>query len=145
MTRAELIAALEAATGPSRELDVRIFALSNDPAIIREPGDHRGRGIVTWALSRWIKEEACDASPVWWEYLAGCVQAPRYTSSIDTALTLVPEGWSWDCGLIINDRDFTSHVWRDEPTEAGIMRGKGPTPALALCVAALRAREGKDG
>lgn len=142
MTRAELIAALEAATGPSRELDVRIFALSNDPAIIREPGDHRGRGIVTWALSRWIKEEGCDASPVWWEYLAGCVQAPRYTSSIDTALTLVPEGVEWSISTLYGVALVDVGLNSDYPARGRRQDGNVP---LALCIAALKAGEEKDG
>ena len=61
---------------------------------------------------------------------------PHYTTSLDAALTLVPEGWAWDL-----------MAWPNEPSEAAICqpgsphlgRWKGATPALALCIAALRA------
>lgn len=64
----------------------------------------------------------------------------RYTESLDAALTLVPAIWriyaiqeshiegEWFAGL---DR-------RREHRES--MIGKAPTPALALCIAALKAR-----
>ena len=64
----------------------------------------------------------------------------NYTSSLDAALTLVPEGWRWH-----------SYYWprKDEPKimslvtnepHVGIAHGKAATPALAICIAALRAR-----
>lgn len=58
-------------------------------------------------------------------------RCPNYTESIDAALTLLPEGWcslrferthdTWGCFL---DGDDTNAV----------------TPAIALCIAALKAR-----
>jgi hypothetical protein len=58
-----------------------------------------------------------------------------YTRSLDDALTLVPEGWAWktwavnvegemECGAAVNFE----------------RKAHAPTPALALCIAALRAR-----
>jgi hypothetical protein len=97
MTREELIAALEAATGPSWELD----------------------GFICEAVGA-VKPEATPH----WEW------PPRYTASIDAALTLVPEGAS---GAI----EFGNH------TQACVVGGPwcdGATPAIALCIAALKAR-----
>lgn len=51
---------------------------------------------------------------------------PRYTASIDAALTLVPEG----CGFVL--MGCAAKVGREI--------AKGATPAIALCIAALRAR-----
>lgn len=60
--------------------------------------------------------------------------APRYTASIDAALTLVPDGWDWEL----------------YPREAALIHPDLPgadvfadaaTPALALCIAALRAHQ----
>jgi hypothetical protein len=69
-----------------------------------------------------------------------------YSSSIDAALTLVPEGWRWALG----DRDDRTdapwaQVFRTDP-ESGEMvlfaedDCYPDNPALALCIAALRAR-----
>lgn len=60
----------------------------------------------------------------------------RYTASIDAAMTLVPEGWTW--GVF---DDGTAWVWPDERRD--LLTGKqakAATPALALCAATLRAR-----
>ena len=122
MTHAELIAALEAATEPSRELDGEIAMLGYAPFVV-----HR------------MREDIIS-------------NAPRYTSSIDAALTLVP------------DEAFYFHVeWDDEPVDepltVSIMlpakprnievytraaceskQWKTAIPRL-LCIAALKARE----
>ena len=68
-------------------------------------------------------------------------QLRRYTASLDAAMTLVPEGLMW-----------TMDSWSLSRWSAGIWRRQTgwliysdpdrqcPTPALALCAAALRAR-----
>lgn len=67
---------------------------------------------------------------------------PLYTTSLDAALTLVPEGVN--IGLHIdhngNDCAWSSRAvgWQPQVT-AGCV-----TPALALCAAALRARINQD-
>jgi hypothetical protein len=59
-----------------------------------------------------------------------------YTSSLDAALTLVPEGCNWSA-----ESDGSAHVWKGGDYYADISEyGKAATPALALCAAALRAR-----
>ncbi len=69
------------------------------------------------------------------------IRNPRYvlpyTTSLDAAVTLVPEGWRWwvnsspfgRCWLVANDQ-----IADKAQSE------KCATPALALCAAALRAR-----
>lgn len=60
----------------------------------------------------------------------------HYTTSIDAALTLVPEGWEWVL------------EWETNPDIARCKMGnpdiglifEAPTLALAFCAAALRAR-----
>lgn len=70
---------------------------------------------------------------------------PHYTTSIDAALTLVPEGWCGDvevgdCGNLEGKR---GHLWNGEfAPDAREVRSEAHTPALALCIAALKAREG---
>jgi hypothetical protein len=61
-------------------------------------------------------------------------QLPRYTASLDAALTLVPP-WSWRVGNLASGRAFA-----DLGTQKSLQCIEGATPALALCAAALRAR-----
>ena len=114
MTLLELIAALEAAEGPSLELDRQISI----------------------AMSRITYNLPC-------------------TASIDAALTLVPQGYDWDVGHIHkNGFVCASIMWEamagedfaeflDAGPETIIWwneTGKAATPALALCIAALKTR-----
>jgi hypothetical protein len=70
----------------------------------------------------------------------------RYSRSLDAAMTLVPEGLIWavtNCGAedrLIPDMSVASAVVgkADDPSKPSV----AATPALALCAAALRAREG---
>ena len=131
----DLIAALEQATGPSRELDDAIStAIGNPPpktggyygweksgGSYTKPRDSEGRTHDTWS-------------------------APHYTSSLDSALTLVPEGWAWFVQHI--GKPFTTgsaRLWIPAQWTQGIPKeqfvNEAATPALALCIAALRARE----
>lgn len=59
---------------------------------------------------------------------------PRYTASIDAALTLVPEGWKW---AVTSRNSACCH----EQHVAPLNWAYAPTPALALCIAALRAQQ----
>lgn len=71
------------------------------------------------------------SSPEW-------IKDPEFTTSLDGALTLVPEG----CGLIYK-RHGIKNVWRVQILSGGgetFVDGDAATPALALCAAALRAR-----
>lgn len=117
---ADLIRRLEEATGPSKELD-REIALASYP---------NEAGI-------WID---CD-----------------YTASLDAAVALVPEGWTWTVtskkGRAIAhmcadyDDDDAPVIWSRRPlgrrpTQAEREACYVATPALALVIAALKARQG---
>ena len=77
--------------------------------------------------------------------------APHFSTSIDAALTLVPEGW-W-ISRIYQDEDGFEVMLIDPSSDEGMgtpnyveavlmADGNGiPTIALALCIAALKARE----
>jgi hypothetical protein len=63
----------------------------------------------------------------------------RYTRSIDAALSLVPEGFRrMDIMIVENGPAYIAYNGPVYDCEAA-------TPALALCVAALKARESDDG
>lgn len=87
----------------------------------------------------------------------------KYSTSIDAAMTLVPEGW-WLCGFYFCHPDFRSQqdrAWCAElagPVTWAVMDrevGEEPqydhvcasaaNPALALCAASLRAHMGTGG
>jgi len=64
--------------------------------------------------------------------------APRFTESIDAALSLVPEGKEWSLDNIEGYRAYI--MWEHMSGEFIMRSGKGATPAIALCIAALKAR-----
>lgn len=143
----EIIARLEQATEGSQELDAEIdaslrigktnlpeWAWANFPKWRARP-DGRvevahddGRGGLSW-------------------------QPHPYTTSIDAALSLVPEGWEWclsstgtacictcwadDSASVFKSTD----VKQPRQTPFNEWQPKAPTPALALCIAALKARK----
>ena len=132
MTREELIAALEKATGPSRDLDAAIFAhvglTEFQERHCRQWCGQNGRTDLTRG-----------------HYLAAW--APDFTRSIDAALTLVPEGWRWsldwtqrsgyqDCGRA----DLYAPGSGIQPPD--VCDVYAATPAIALCIAALKAQGG---
>lgn len=65
--------------------------------------------------------------------------APPYTTSLDAAVSLVPEGWFWQ---VKRGFGYDAVVWSAEREGfwAGASQGG---PALALCIAALKARRAK--
>lgn len=72
---------------------------------------------------------------------------PAYTRSLDAAMQLVPraEGvhWPWVTMSTSNPNDpkgCNAMLWLDNHRK---VHGQAPTLALALCIAALRAREGE--
>jgi hypothetical protein len=124
----ELIARLEAATGPDRELD---------------EGIHVVFGHCLHPFDKWQKWEIEDGN----DYDSGincgvCGKdtsfnpAPAYTSSIDAAVTLVPEDMHWEICRADHRKGFMARVWYSV-----VYRADAPTPALALCIAALKARK----
>lgn len=65
---------------------------------------------------------------------------PPYTSSLDAAMTLVPEGWEWMMEGEETERHFPPSQWLYKAHLGDKITSEGSTPALALCAAALRAR-----
>ena len=111
-----LIAKLEAAEGPSRELD----------------------GLIHGAIGR--VERGFNIHKL-------NPNLPAYTASLDDAVSLVPEGWRVHEFQEADDGRWRCLVVRAEGR--GGSSGAGlywrPTPDLALCIAALKAREAGDG
>ena len=111
--RMTLIDALDEATEPSRLLDSRIARMLG------------------------LRVDMHDGESTVFVPNGGRVATPAYTSSLDAAVTAVPNGWSWS----YNSSDGEAIVSRVLPggiTEA--FNGFSTVAAIALCVAALEAR-----
>lgn len=112
---ARLIEKLEAASEGSRELDLWISHLAGKHGSTFHHNEaferiQRGRKLLDM---KWL---------------------PHYTTSLDTALSLVPEGKLW---TVSNYNGFGQcEAWFDD----GDFCHPAATPALALCIAALKTR-----
>lgn len=118
----DLIERLEKATGPDRILDALLeiaFGRSR-PAWAQDTGS-------LTVDSDWVRISPNGAG--WYP--------DKYTASIDTALMLVrPEDGRWEigCGKLVQ-------YWASLYTRHGRCDGEvDSTPAIALCIAALKAR-----
>ena len=66
-----------------------------------------------------------------------------YTSSLDAAMTLVPEGWVWSINQFPDKA--SAYCVSEGEVMARPRKQYQATPALALCAAALRAQEAHNG
>lgn len=133
---AELIKRLEKATGPDRSIDCLITAALFDPKIMTNPGNHKGEGVEHKPLSAVI----AGGFPVSAD-LASIAGSPTYTASIDAAMTLVPGESYWDLRKVSGAHDATIYPYDGVPAQATSFTD---LPALALCIAALKARQAHD-
>jgi hypothetical protein len=132
---AELIERLEKARGPDRHLDAAIALHVGAPkAFFESVGVSFDDGTVDGP--------DCFDDAIWGGG-GHSYEALRYTASIDAALTLVPAGWGFkaDCGLGYGNSFTVGHVGQNKLYDQPEGFGAGNTPAIALCIAALRARE----
>ncbi len=124
---------VERAEGASRELDAVIaVAVSGD-----------ARAYVVQAQ----EGDIFDYKPGWWVTGDGkSARAPAYTAGMTEAELLLLKGWKWQAGWS-GDRDPQPG---DRPAFALLIDernnligdlSEAATPALALCAAALRARQ----
>lgn len=117
MTPSALIAELEAAEQGSRELDGKI----RDCLGLVDPKTKRLR--VRQGGFKFISE------------------GPRpFTTSLDSALSLVAKGWGWEIGEEVGGGTVGAVVWHATSKRNGYRSYGVRSAALALCVAALKAR-----
>jgi len=119
----DLIARVEAATGPDRELD-----------------DAIADAIFTGRHRCCIKGLSDESGGMWmFTYPDGSIGSSlRFTGSTDAALTLVPEGWVFSVDTLDGYPDAVVGNNQRSIVRADYIRAA--TPALALCAAALKAR-----
>ena len=121
-----LIEKLEGVTDGSRELDAEIaLAVGYTRAWHEDMAPNRGG----WY---WRNK---DIGPTHETY----DWPPLFSSSLDAALTLVPEGgWQWQ--IRQDPNVYRAAIVGGIVPDLKIMRGLATSPALALCIAALKAR-----
>ena len=109
----DLIERLEKATGPDRSLDGEIAR------------------ILGWSQER---VEWAGHNDIHWKSPNGNLsgEPPYYTRDLDAAQSVVPRDMLWSVG-----------TWSDNFATVGpeINVDTAPSPAIALCIAALKARE----
>lgn len=134
----DLIAMLEKATAPDRELDCLIYAEIDNR-------DVRWDGHKLLARSRVLPHDTCwlgtiDPGRVQRNFTAmGGFEPPipYFTKSLDAAMTLVPDGWSRSVGRDESGKHF-AYAWKGTDLWSG--HEGAPNDAIALCIAALKAR-----
>lgn len=147
---AELIERLKKATGPDRELDAEIWRSAKGAEVWNYHDNSHIDSQIRCGAWTGTRESHPDFEPgldnvVTWRYRIDrngdfdYGELPSPTASIDAALTLVPEGW--EC--ILYTENNTAELYNtNPPRKFGIKaRAQGTAPAIALCIAALKARE----
>lgn len=137
-----LLARVEAATGPDRELDAEVCA-----ALAYMPDAELPTLMEGWS---WVWESGwtfgdgptVKAIPVreGERSMGGATRRPQpITASLDAALALVERvrpGWFWSLGQIAWDAQAVAELCCEDP--AGYAKAEAATPALALILALLR-------
>lgn len=134
-----LIARLEAAEAGSRELDALVWKALNPRGEIAIKGAGRP-GLVNWRC----RIPGATIANSW-------TNPGRYTTSLDAALALaerVLPGWYF--GVQQNryvspdmPDNWSAYLSAPRALDQGDIEGEAPTPALALCIAILRAKQGE--
>lgn len=131
----ELAERIEALDGPCREVDAEIFKAIGAPLpkaafgmdIELRPDPNSASGFIVPVGEMQVRYEC-----------------PAYTASLDAAMTLVPEprikGEHVSIGVWTGPGVHAPHV-RASAWVSGSERVLAATPALALCAAALRAKD----
>lgn len=140
MSGEELIARLEKLSGPDRAIDAAIWELVDPEAFAVTKSHRRAFTNRDWTPEEQTREATSKAR----EY------APYYTASIDAALTLVPDGFSYHINFGRHIGGASCWLCPEGPDSGGVADprsadGNHSHAAIALCIAALRSRASKDG
>lgn len=126
----DLIDKLESVSEGSRELDAEIWSEVHKHLI-------DDTTYITGTVENY--RELTFKRPLVWPW----TRVPFYTTSIDAALLLVPEGWEMT-RLDKDTDDRWSAYFNGTKYKADYTKGNAATPALAIVAAALRARKEMD-
>lgn len=129
----ELAERCEKATGPDRELDALIY-------IVREPDSLRlpkSDDLNSEGDRPLVGDVVCLQG-----FVGAVTTSPRYTDSLDKAITVVPKDYAFTVSYIgIPNHPADARVWLPPQKGSGVNADcyDAATPALALCAASLRA------
>lgn len=129
----DLVLSILVTSAPDRQLDLRIAQAL--PHHVSMPHRHDLHAWMTKISGRWVEVQRFPGG--YWT--SGDRYIPRFTASLDAALTLIPDGYMWK-RTIGPDNKMGMLVYN--PTEFGstcYYPCEGRTDALALCAAAVRA------
>jgi hypothetical protein len=119
----DLIARLARATGPDQELDEAIWRkFGGSVILVKEAGGYEHR--------RWMDSENVR----WAEKLTD------FTGSMDCAMQLMPGSIDWELKTARHRAGYIATLFDRQTT----FMADAKTPAIALCIAALRARNAHD-
>ena len=127
-----LVERLERATGPDRGLDLQIM---------RAGFKHQ---VLKWEEAGWDEDgkDFPDGIRYWTDERekSYAVGVERFTSSIDAAMTLVPEGMYYKLERF-SDGCYAAVCPYSRQADQTLWRGHQKPAAIALCIAALKARD----
>lgn len=129
-----LIEQLEKLEKPCRECDALIWLTMNRPNWREEKAWKKTNG--------WASEDRPSSMVSYYtpDGLGGSHTAQPYTASIDAAMALVPEGHAAAIGTMFGMPQLPwACVWT--PQGEPKYRGDASTAAIALCIAALKAKQ----
>ena len=127
----DLIVKLEHATEGSRELDACVWvAVNGKGQPMKEVGP------PSYKMPRFFCNPSPDIDWIGYDLLE---IAPKYTTSLDAAHSLVPEEWGWTINHDAIAAVYAPEIEGDDDLAdwGGAPNG---TPAIALCIAVLKAR-----
>jgi hypothetical protein len=123
--------------GAERELDATIYltAFGDRPYGVITGNKHQVVGVGT--LSGYVEayRDVLTADDALHDDVV-----PRYTASLDAAMTLIPAGLTWEVSTDYVPALAGIYSGTDDDDGLPAYQGEAATPALALCAAALRAR-----
>jgi hypothetical protein len=138
----DIIERLERASGPDREIDLTIHLAVCPDGDIAQLMQYRrgldGKEGMAWDIyynGCIVFEKYNDSGQCIYN---GGVPLPHYTDSIDAALTLVPANHDWS--LHADNGEAIAGCMPSSEDGCDIADCPGATPAIALCIAALKAR-----
>lgn len=124
----DLIERLETASQGSRELDAEI--------------ERKVSGVKVWLASKNDPFDYDEETEAWMDWAGETVKVPHYTMNLQTALTLLPEGWTWvmsggeDRATVHLIAPLPDNHWETRRTLYEV----AATPALSFVKVCLQAR-----
>lgn len=117
----EVIERCRKAAGPDRDIDVAIVM-----ALYPDIGPYQ--------------PHCAGDEPIFWNDPYRKQRCPKFTESLDAAVTLIPRGCKWSAGFS-RHVPHSVQVWH--PRETGYYEGEcDGGRAIAICIAALQAHDG---